>query len=1229
MPGTPVPGDDPLAYLARPASIDLTLAGFVILIDGDGSHFLLDARGDGRVWTVDEETHVPGEPIGPPPPESADPAVPTPELAARFGWIAELVRGGDDADRAALAAARLSGLWSGVPGAREALDRELPALAADPHLAVYWLLHTTFLAMDADRARVLAAAGDAVLVDAWAGADLSAHRARRSILVAQHRAEDLGRAASALLAMVIDASVHPATRAAWVADGGLSAQAVAAGIAGMDPGLGATILRAHLDLREGVIPSPAAGAIVADPAAFAGDWRGLGRVLAWAYPLVGDLDALEAALEWLRGHDSHQPELLATIRAVQDHAGYDVVLGREELERAERLSAATTGALADLAAGGSAPPDGEVRALTARRVLLRLDVDPELAGSAEWAAGEVLASDAPDRAALAARALDVVDAHVRVQLIERLATEIDGPAHPVAAALLRVALSPVPEGGWGARYDHDRQVEAALEALRPHAHGEPLFSTLMAIAESHGEAHVVEHIWDELFCALDEDSTLRGLDDAQAARVAAAMIASMLGHPVDRVRYSAGHQLYRFDHPGAFGVLVAALTEYGERYASGESHPHLENLVADLYSALRNIGAHEELLERLFTERRSYWRLGNAIAAILSPRVHGRAMALLRERRDHHAAANYASALDYHAKRGPELVELLREIVTWPAPTDPLVARFFAYAVAVGTRAALQRAEYGLVREAHARRGGDPIEPDQYARGRGWTDPLDEEFRPALDDTLSGAADITRAALIQKGQDLRVKNKPWKNITDEQLGVLAGRVVARRLLTDKATGAVWFIDTDGEAHALDGHEVTAPPFVLADLPRDHGFFAEATEISERASFWTASASRYTDLIRCGERVLFAQGPAGSIESRHGLLFADEAAAIEGVAALRRCLPAQKYLETSPWYVEGRGVIAREYHRSGTHNLFVHGEPATGGGLFEGEAELIAKVDRTTLKLLRGGGVPSEVHVLERRKLPRDQTVAEWMERRSRDDERDAVWHAEACVLFAGHVSSHGFPVTVSASIGTGVPEEEIAAYERARDTTVPPLLRDFWLRAGSASWTVGAKSMRILSPADMLARGQVAFGGHATLVDVFEEDQDGEPGTVFAPDRAGDDERRFTHTDQPRHPHWECHLGWMIATRFNVRMAHAITTAAPATALLYHGMKVDPSLAWRRFKQVLPTGAKLWEVYADEGNGLLGTRYGAVGRDLRYSVKRMPPEQVAKKAAAAIAAKVGDGYTEV
>src|SRR6185312_15619136 len=129
----------------------------------------------------------------------------------------------------------------------------------------------------------------------------------------------------------------------------------------------------------------------------------------------------------------------------------------------------------------------------------------------------------------------------------------------------------------------------------------------------------------------------------------------------------------------------------------------LEEVVANLYAALRTLAtptAKTALAERLFAERRAYWRLGRALADVWDAALHAEILAMLRDRRDPRAAGAYAYALRDFVQQKEPLVDLAELIVEWQGDTE--VARgFLHYALVVGIDAALALDRHDVVRRAH------------------------------------------------------------------------------------------------------------------------------------------------------------------------------------------------------------------------------------------------------------------------------------------------------------------------------------------------------------------------------------------------------------------------------------------------------------------------------------------------------------------------------------------------
>ncbi|RPK89336.1 MULTISPECIES: SMI1/KNR4 family protein [Streptomyces] len=309
-------GDLVNAHLAANYScfgaIDKTLAGFFVLDDEGDNFTVLDVRGDGRVWWQDHETRELYDRFdsledwvsfkkeladgtdedelrdayrtGRPARQDA-PGVPTTKtLAGRYQWLVWLLtqplldgEGKDvqsDEYLARNAAGHLRAVWPTDEDAQTALRAELPHLTADPHLAVYWLLHTSLPALDEQRAQVLAAIGPEggrpPLVEAFAAVFgalpldgdvpvVPGFRARRSLALLEAATEPEQYARAALVSLRMAPGVRPLNKFGFVcdglADGTLTDDAVAAAVEHMKPAPGTSALRALLDQRAGTARS--------------------------------------------------------------------------------------------------------------------------------------------------------------------------------------------------------------------------------------------------------------------------------------------------------------------------------------------------------------------------------------------------------------------------------------------------------------------------------------------------------------------------------------------------------------------------------------------------------------------------------------------------------------------------------------------------------------------------------------------------------------------------------------------------------------------------------------------------------------------------------------------------------------------------------------------------------------------------------------------------------------
>ncbi|MEV0032671.1 SMI1/KNR4 family protein [Nocardia sp. NPDC050793] len=1323
-------------------AIDKSLSGFVILDDEGDDYTLLDLRGTGRVWWQDHETRelelcfdsfddwlACQEELGRAEQDDADdrsprdirnsfrphsPTLdeePTPgsaELAERYQWLMwllarPLLHDGqpmqDAEDLASNAAGHFSHLWD--DGARKDFEAELPLLHRDPHLAIYWLLHTSLLANDADRARVLdeiaRAESRPELLDAFVevfGAlaidgtltAVTDFRIRRSLLLSYLAPDDDSRAQAALTALEMAPDHQPLGRASWIIHGlesaTFSVERVLETLDRVPDTTGTALLRADTDRRAGRDHSPAADTLVRLLSASTCDWQTRVWALSTALPLVRDGVALaEAARDLLTKDPYSRPCLTALLRA-HELCGAEPVLSRTELD--QRVTAAESSAhylvqLREQECDHAALLDGidrpELADVVAQRILLRADLDKAPAEAIGWALRTTLDGTRADRAELAAIGLGQLPAEDRTQIVGELRVDAaDSPLVPVLIRLLEHTPEPHASDILGDMQVDDLK-ETVCAALAPVAHQPPVFDELMRLTALPAPGSTVEALWNQLFDASEEDSTVRRLSPEQAGRAAAAMIDTVLTHPAIGARNAAGHQLYRFDHRGAQDYLIAALDEYGQRYAESDpadspvlSHgqtldSQLEDVVANLYSAVRAMDtttARTALIERLFTERRSIWRMGNAIGKIFSAEVHREVMRALRDRRDARAAGHYANALADHVGQRSTKVELLQEIVDWPTPVDETDQRVFAYALIIGVVAAMEAESFDLVRAAHARLEAIPVtpaEPDSLARGRDWTNPLDtDDLRTRLAAVLSGEADSRRNALLERGARARGAGRPLTKISDDDLSVLAGTSLRRRLLSDPATGRVWFLDSEGDIFAFDGFGMSEAPFL--PTPIGYGalreFLGQTTEQSERTLLWTAARDEFVELVRYLDRIVYRWGVNNGRFDTIGLAFPDASAAETAFAAMKATSVAAKYTESDPWYLPGRAAIQRTFARADGESEYLM---AFDRLLFAVDPAAAAAHERRELELYRDGARLSCLESVswDGYRLRTELTVAGWVRARIRNDAQDPAWHVTALAEIAEYLVAQGFTTHspglagFRAEVGAPASDAEIDALEAELGAPLPESLRTLWQHVGHAEWRVGDIGMRLLGPAEVrreLPRTRAA-GREYTATLRGERKQEWEPvlstlsplvleldgtiDTVFAEVAAPrTDDRVFAHLGRhPAEAWWERSLSWILATSFLSQFADRLERAVPEIMMLSGGQRRGPELIRRYFEATGSHGTKFWEIVTDPGLDVVATRYGKVGTEGTVSVKRCgDPGKAAAHAAKMIAAKEKSGYRE-
>lgn len=805
-------------------SIDKTLSGFVILDDDGDDYTLLDLRDGGQIWWQDHDSR---------------------EVSLRYGSLADLraVRAAPVAERervdrqrrakeprrirtvstAALCARYQWLVWllaqpvrrdgrpvqsidflvrNGIGRLRELFPRperldqtfaaELGQLGSDPHLAIYWLLHTTVLADHERRLRVLIAAGasDHPLLRAFVtrfgqlplAGDVPAvpeFRARRALAMT-YGAFEVGPEqlpAACLRALELSPTTNSLVHALQVVAGldrdGVDDAAVKAALGRIAETTTATaLLAAVLDKRAKQMSSAHADNLARLLATCDDPWWAQLEALWLVHELAYDGPALVNATRRILEHDRfHRRALQMAMRAAQianepDDAIYN------DLGIADALLA-PYGRLVEVpdqwqGVVGALPLPPLRRAL-AWRVLQRIELNQPSPELAAWAAGQVLAGTDPRRAVVVSQALARLAAPAQARMIAAAAAAIDDAAHPLTEVLLAYLAGPeLDEHDHETRFQLQRGKEAAVRALAPWLHDPALFDRALAVIERPAAGSCVALFWNKLFSPSEPATyVLPRLSAAQAVRIARALIRTQLRHPSIHARNAAGHQLFRFAHAGAETYLIDALTELAVQNAAikgpggaaldhGKTeHDQLADVVANLYAAVSKLGtpaARSALVERLFAERRAYGRMASALADIWDPALHAEILALLAQRHDARAAGSYAYVLADFVQQSAPLVDLVRVVADWQGENE-VTRGFLHYALVVGMLAALEAGDLELVRRAHDAASwiaDPPLQPEAHARGQRWASPLDhEEVKARIDRALARpVSEATPAAVV-------------------------------------------------------------------------------------------------------------------------------------------------------------------------------------------------------------------------------------------------------------------------------------------------------------------------------------------------------------------------------------------------------------------------------------------------------------------------------------------------
>ncbi|MBZ5708189.1 WGR domain-containing protein [Nannocystis pusilla] len=1301
-------------------AIDKTLSGFYILDDEGDNYHLADLRDSGQVWWQDHETREVSlrfdsiddyvafreackeadedddneeddddiaarfrprkfKATGERKPSTAD-------LLARYQWLMWLfarsaeLRGqtlDSDEDMAQRAFGHLHRAFSSAAAEARAFAAERTRLGDDPHLGIYWLLHTSVLADHARRDEVVAAlaASEHPLVHAFVAAfgglapdgDIPAapgFRTRRSQLLVytgvgvDGEPGDVERLIAALFADPVTHGFVKALRLVEAAEAAGALDRLHALVAAGPPGveLGFQALAALLDARAGATHSRATDAVLQDMHERT-DIDLLAAVLEPLAPLATDRERVRQLFDGALARDPYHWGLLHGAKAAAERDGDSArvehfaariaplaevrplmlqIFSEDDDERERALKK-----LRDL--------EPAQRLLLARRLLVMAS---QIAADALAAAVDVLLA-ADDSAALAdlqAAALGLKDPSEFAQLLAELREDgIVDLADPLLPTFQALLLRPESGG-----FMDDDWKEDLVKTLAPIAHEPAIFDWLLAALAEDSRHALRDEILSKLFIAYSDNEVVARLSEGQADRLV--RLAARLGvkpakvggdddddddvFPAIHVYHAAGRVLFYFTNPGGLPAVAELLADATDK-----------ELTSNLYSALRHIkteAALGHLRSRLFVEHRQIWYLCNAVAETFDDAAHPAIMAELERTRSDHAANSYAVVLlDFESdtKKKPHayVAAIARAVLAWPEPTDARARGQRKFVLMHAVRLGLESGDHELVRQAHA--AAQAIEEPPFSNlselhyDRRTDDPwgsLKARDRKQLERVLAGS---TAAAEPRKAA------RPLKKISDDALAELAGVPIDRRFLTTPE-GEVWFFDKQDRLHVFDGQEVAAPKFEFVRELDDLGaFLAGAERCDGHVVHWSASAGEFRDIARYGDRVLVSEGANNGRFVTLGFVGDGPEA---GAELYRKIAdnPAKDWFVADAWYVPRRGGVQRTYYAplpDGKYNderdhVYELGETP----------EALADVEARVLALLqRPGARVACIEWMDNLRRPGDMGLLEYFRDRAREDGRSPSWHLEAFAEFERLLSEWGWaPAVPGLSVSRGAPADEaaIARFAAAAGAEVPEKLRDAWAH-GPLAWRLGERGLALLGPDDALARGPAlaaaveavaaglpparAEGVRALLAgaQVLIEDAQQRPVVLFVPNSPSrGDGRVFVEYDVSGPPDdlwFDGAFAWFIAGSLARPFVAALGEACPELRGLPYGARRHPDVVRRRYQH----DGKFWEVVFDPQAAFVLTRFGKLGAAGSEKLRRFADGDEARaQFDRLVKEKTGEGY---
>lgn len=657
----------------------------------------------------------------------------------------------------------------------------------------------------------------------------------------------------------------------------------------------------------------------------------------------------------------------------------------------------------------------------------------------------------------------------------------------------------------------------------------------------------------------------------QAAQFAHALIAR--AEAVTHTDHALGRAFFYFRNPGGLDVFADALKRDITYYT--------RDAVYDAIYQIPDPRASDILIDRLWHETEAVRDLVFSFHDLCVPR-HAEILARLDREPSFHAAWIYGGCQTNWANRPRFLLDVIERVLAWPASGEP--ARR-AYMMSCGVKAALELRRYGLAKRLLDELGGAKTAVSPGDKEPVATILADDKFKERLEQLTSGALEAAQQTLLAEVETLRAAGTPRAG-NDERLGLLAGVTVAVRLHEHAKTREVWFFDTEGVFHYYDGYGIAAAPFDFKVHALVNAWDSTCASLAAVTPDWRTEArsmhrSHGSGVVRevllSGEKLLIR---FHGNHSPYSTWRAFVVTCIDIVAAARTFdalaeNPVAGFSVCDPFYVPGKkgGGWVRRFGEDIRASC-------VGASLRWGDTETehdspddaLATYGAREDDRIRIGDFARQIELNDQLRPATDTPLHQFFKDRYREDDKDAIWHVQALPAFRSALARSELPLDdVEVELGPPASAADLAAYDAALPEPMHPDLRALWQSIGRASWRVGDKGMRLLGPAEVLARRQELRDELGVRISTLRQQKqrdawplqfldvlviDGDTA-VLAWDIRQQEQDCFDNVQTDRLPHpWRSGLAYVLSESFNADFVDAIKARFPETKKLMLGQSV-------------------------------------------------------------------------